>query len=121
MLVLYLLLQPSLSLRLLLNIENNMLTPETLHTLKIIGTGIAVATQSGKILRIVNYNRRSDEVIDLKLLLPYSSIEIDGSYDARRKKVMRFANSMMVLFYLSILLLLLCFAYPSIAASLNLV
>lgn len=103
------------------NIANNMLSPETLLTVKLIGLGMALATQSGKFIRVASYNRRSDESIDLKLLFPYSSMEIDASYDAGRKKVMRFANSMTVLFYLSLLLVFMCFAYPRIAASLNLV
>lgn len=98
-----------------------MLSPETLLSVKLIGLGMALATQSGKIIRVASYNRRSDEGIDLKLLFPYSAMDIDASYDAGRKKVMRFANSMTVLFYVAVLLIALSFAYPRIAASLNLV
>ncbi len=104
------------------NSATPMLSPETLLTFKVIGVGVAAAAQSGKMLRVAGYNKkRGDERIQLKLLFPYSAVEIEGSYDASRKKVMRFANSMTVLFYLALVMLLMTVLYPKIAASLNLV
>jgi hypothetical protein len=98
-----------------------MLSPETLSTLKFTFISLATATVLLKVIRIYRYNRKKDELIDMNIFGKFSSMEIDGSYNAERKRVMVYCNRMTLLIYLFLFLLILVLIFPRISDSLELV
>lgn len=98
-----------------------MLSPETLSALKFTFITLAAATVVMKVVRIYRYNSKKDEPIDMNIFGRFSNMEIDGSYNAERKRVLVFCNRMTILIYLFILMLILVLIFPKIADNLGLI
>jgi hypothetical protein len=98
-----------------------MISEETLSTLKFTFITLATATIILKVIRISRYNGKKDEPIDMNIFGRFSNMEIDGSYNAERKRVLVFCNRMTILLYLFLLLLVGVLVFPRIASNLGLV
>ncbi|HSC52727.1 MAG TPA: hypothetical protein VLC98_03870 [Phnomibacter sp.] len=89
-----------------------MLPADTINTIKFSLAGIAAAISIVKAIRIIRFNNKSDEPLPLNLFGFFSAMDIDGSYQAERKKLMADCNRMSLLIYMVILLFILVHLYP---------
>jgi hypothetical protein len=92
-----------------------MISNETLLALKISFLVLAVTAMIIKVVRIIKFNNKKEELIDMNLLGRFSSMEIDGSYNAERKRVLASCNRLTFLFYLFVVLYVLASIAPKVA------
>jgi hypothetical protein len=92
-----------------------MISPVTLGILKIVLLGIIGALFIIKSVALSKYNRNSEEPAGFNIFGRFSSLEIDGSYSATRRKLLQYCNRLTNLIYFCIGLLALTYALPLIA------
>lgn len=97
-----------------------MIPIATLQAGKWILAFLAVLLQGLKFNAIRKYNKNGDEPIFYKLLTPYSSMEVDGSYSSIRRKTLQYCNRKMGQFYVIIIILVFWLAIPYISKQLGL-
>lgn len=92
-----------------------MISNETLLALKISFLVLAVTAMIIKVVRIIKFNTKKEELIDMNLLGRFSSMEIDGSYNAERKRVLSSCNRLTFFFYLFVVLYVMASLAPKVA------